>query len=295
MPLGPIDVVWIGIIPGVLAALAMAICGRWSARPTVAWTVSVACGLVAGMIAQNVRVGWTTALEKFAHPRVAIDWLPWLVLVAAAIQLLSASVPRTARRWLLLVACVFAVTVPVRLLALSVYVTDRWSRGEKFAVAAAWAALLAIEWGTLALGRLNRQDLLRCGLLVVVGLGTSLTLAASGAITLGELGGVATATLLGTAGAALAFGRLAAGPSEAAGPLAVMLGGLILIGHFYAQLSLANVALLSVSLATAAGWLPDGWLLSATWRAALRAVLAMVPVAIAAGTAIARAAADAYS
>ena len=50
-------------------------------------------------------------------------------------------------------------------------------------------------------------------------------------------------------------GNLADGPSSAAGPLAVMLGGLILLGYFY-ELTATNAALLAISLAAAAGWLP---------------------------------------
>ena len=62
--------------------------------PTAAWSASVACGLVVGMVAQNVRVGWHTALDKLLHPHAAIDWLPWLVVVAAAISFLAAYAPR---------------------------------------------------------------------------------------------------------------------------------------------------------------------------------------------------------
>jgi len=88
---------------------------------------------------------------------------------------------------------------------------------------------------------------------------------------LGELGGVAAAALLGTTGSASAFNQLADGPSSAAGPLAVMLGGLILLGYSYSRLSPANAVFLAVSLSAAAGWLPTGWPRHSGWRTALRA------------------------
>ena len=116
MPFGPTDLFWIGVVPCVAAALAMWVCSRLRVRPTAAWSASVACGLVVGMVAQNVRVGWPTALDKLLHPRVAIDWLPWLVLVAAAISALAAYAPRSWQRWLVALACVFAIAAPLRLL-----------------------------------------------------------------------------------------------------------------------------------------------------------------------------------
>jgi hypothetical protein len=72
-----------------------------------------------------------------------------------------------------------------------------------------------------------------------------------------------------------------------------MLGTLILLGYTY-DLTAANAALLAVSLAAAAGWLPFGRLDRAPWQAAIRAALALVPLAIAAAAAIRTALADTY-
>ncbi len=298
MPFGPSDLFWIGVVPSAAAALAMWVCNRLLARPTATrpaatWSLSIACGLVVGMVAQNVRVGWPTALDKLLHPRVAIDWLPWLVLVAALISVLAAYAPRSWQRWLVALACVFAIATPLRLLATNASAMSRWSLGEKLGILAFWSAAFAACWLTFALGRLNRQPLLRSGLLVVVALGISLTVAASGALTLGELGGVAAAALLGATGIAAALGKLADGPSHAAGPLAVMLGGLILLGYSYSSLAPTNAALLAISLA-AAGWLPTNWPRHSGWRAVLRTTLALVPLAIAVASAVATATADPY-
>jgi hypothetical protein len=230
MPLGPTDILWLGILPCALAALVMATAARLALRPTAAWTLSIATGLFLGLVAQNLRVSSSTAFDKLFHPRVALDWLPWLVLVAAAIQLLAVYAPRNWQRSLLALAGLFAITVPIRLLAHSVYVTARWSTPEKFAVVALWSLLFAALWTTLALGRRNGQPFLRSGLLLLVTLGIAVTLTASGAITLGEYSGVTVATLGGTSLVAWLIGTLSDGPSHAAGPLAVMLGGLILVG-----------------------------------------------------------------
>ncbi len=294
MPFGPTDVLWIGAVPAIAAAVAIWICLRLRLRPNAAWSLSIAGGLVVGMVAQNRRDGWPVAFEKFLHPRVAFDWLPWLVLIAAAIQILATYAPRTFQRYLVAIACVFAIALPLRLLAGSVYVTGRWSTPEKIGVLVIWSIFFATWWLTLALGRHNRQPLLRSVLLVITAFGIALTVTASGAITLGELGGVAAASLFGATTTAGALRQLADGPSSAAGPLAVMLGGLIFLGYFYAQLTTANAALLSLSLAVAAGWLPTTWPQKPAWQAALRAALTLVPLAIAVATAIRAALANPY-
>ena len=291
MPFGPTDVFWIGVVPCLAAALAMLVAGRL--RSTAAWSLSVASGLVGGMVAKNVRVGWQTALEKLIHPHAAIDWLPWLVLVAAGISTLAVYALRTWQRWLVALACVFALAVPFRLLASNAAAMSRWTVTEKLAILAFWSVTFAAVWLSLALGRRNRQPLVRGSLLAVVALGISVTLAASGAITLGELGGIAAATVLGATGSASVLGRISDGPSHAAGPLAVMLGSLILLGYSY-DLSATNAALLTVSLAAAGGWLPTNWPPHSGWQAAFRAALALIPLSIAAASAISTALADTY-
>jgi hypothetical protein len=286
MPFGPTDVLWIGAVPAIAAAVAIWVCLRLRLRPNAAWSLSIACGLVVGMVAQNRRDGWPVALHRLLHPRVAIDWLPWLVLIAAVIQILAAYAPRTFQRYFAAIACVFAIALPLRLLAGSVYVTARWSTPEKLGVLVIWSILFALWWLTLSLGQHNRLPLVRSVLLVITTFGIALTITASGAITLGELGGVAAASLFGATATAGTLRQLADGTSSAAGPLAVMLGSLIFLGYFYAQLTATNAALLSLSLAAAAGWLPTTWPQKPVWQAALRAVLTLVPLAIAAASAV---------
>jgi hypothetical protein len=309
MPFGPTDVFWIGVVPSAVAALVMWATCRLALRPTAAWTLSAAAGIILGIVAQNVRVGWPIALDKLFHPRVALDWLPWLVLGAAAINLLAAYTPRTFQRWLVALACVFAISVPLRLLAGSVYVTSRWTPTERLGVLAIWSLVFAFWWLTLAFGRQNPLPLVRSGLLLIVAFGISLSLAASGAITLGELGGVTAATIFAATAVSWLTGTLADGPSNAAGPLAVTLGSLIFLGYYYSQLTLPNVALLALSLAASAGYLPlpldrrsaaaedgrGGGASRQIWASiTIRAALALVPLAIAAASAVATALANPY-
>ena len=294
MPIGPSDLLWIGVLPCVTAAAAMLVCHRVRVRPTAAWAASVGCGFVVGQPGLNARVGWHTALEKLLQPREAHDWLPWAVLVAAGISVLAAYAPRSWQRGIVALACVFAFALPLRLLAGSVYVTARWSAGEKLAVLALWAALFVFEWLTLAAGRANGQPLVRCGLLVLVAIGMAVTIALSGSFNLGKLCGLAAATLLGTAGAARMVDEIHDGLSGAAGPLAVMLGGLVMLGYFYAGLTATNAALLAFAVAAAAGWLPTARLPGPWGESVLRAAVCLVPLAVALASALSTALADTY-
>ena len=293
MPFGLSDLFWIGAVPCVAAIALMLGCRRWLVRPAAAWAVCVAGGLLVGMIVQNLRAGGPAALETLLHPRTAIDWLPWLVLVAAGIQLLAAYVPRAWQRGLAVVAGVCAIAVPLCLWGSNALAMRRWSPGEKLAAVVLWSAVVAMLWLTLAQGRRNGQPLVRSLLLLVVTLGVSVTLAASGAFVLGELGGVTAAALLGAVGSAGVLREMEDGPSGAAGPLAVMLGGLILVGYAN-HLAAVNAVLLIISLAAAAGWLPTGWLRDPGGRAALRTALALTPLALAVVSAVLGAMADQY-
>jgi hypothetical protein len=154
--------------------------------------------------------------------------------------------------------------------------------------------VFAALWITISLGRRTGLPLLRGGLLVLAAIGSAATLAASGAITLGEFAGVAAAVLFGAVAVAWLTGSIAAGPGEAAGPIAVTLGSLVFIGYFYSQLTLANAVLLTISVAAAAGWLPDFWPTQQMPRAVLRFVLALFPLVVAAASAISTALANPY-
>jgi hypothetical protein len=293
MPLGPTDLFWIGLVPCALAALAMGLAVRTGLRPTAAWALAIGGTIFLGLTLQHLRVNSQTALDKLLHPRVGLDWLPWLVLVAALITALAAYAPRTWQRWLLALACVFTIATPLRLLASNAAAMSRWSAAEKLGVLACWSLLFAVLWATLALGRRNSQPLLRSTLLLVVTAGIALTLAGSGSITLGELTCVVAATILGAIAAASVVGFMRPdGPSSAAGPLAVALGGLILIGQSY-ELTTTNAVLLAFSLAASSGYLPE-WPRQQIGRAAVRVFLTLVPLAIALALALSTATPNPY-
>lgn len=228
MPLGPADFFWVGVVPCVIAALAMWLCARVGVRTTAAWAMTVGGTVFVCMAAQHLRVGSQTALDKLFHPRVGVDWLPWLVLVAAFITTLAAYAPRHWQRWLVVLAGVFALATPLRLLAANAAAMGRWSVAEKLGALSVWSLLFAAIWLTFAVGRRNGQPLLRSVLLLITACGTAITLAASGSITFFELMGIVAATLFGAIAVAWVTGRLDSGPSGAAGPLAVALLGLIL-------------------------------------------------------------------
>lgn len=293
MPLGPTDFLWIGLLPCAIASLAMWLAARASLRATAAWSLSIGGAVFLGMATQYLRIGLPTALDKLFHPRVGLEWLPWLVLVAALIATLAAYAPRPWQRWILSFACLFAIAVPLRLLASNAADMSRWSVATKLGVLAGWSLLLAATWATLALGRRNGQPLVRSGLLLVTVCGIAVTLAASGSIVFGELAGIVAATLLGAAGSARVFGRMETGPSSAAGPLSVALVGLILLGHSY-DLTTTNALLLLIAIAASSGFLPipvrkEGNEDAARWSwlaIVLRVALTLIPLAIAVGSAI---------
>jgi hypothetical protein len=161
----------------------------------------------------------------------------------------------------------------------------RWTLAQKLGVLALWSLLVAALWTTLSLGRRNGQPLLRTALLVATALGAAVTLLASHSITHGEYAGIVTAALLGALAAAWWTGRLESGPSPAAGPLAVALVGLILLGTSY-DLTATSATLLTLALATSAGWLPESWPRQQIARAALRITLTLFPLALAVGLAL---------
>jgi hypothetical protein len=293
MPLGPTDFVWIGLVPCALAAGLVWIGAAVRLRTTALWALSVGVAVFLGMAAQHLRDGSATAADKLFHPRVHTDWLPWLVLLAAMVTVLAAYTPREQRRWVGGLACLFAIAVPMRLLASNALAMARWTFVTKLAVLVGWGSLLTALWTTLALGRRNGQPLLRSSLIVVAACGTAVTLAASGSITFGEYGGIVAAALFGAVAVAWWTDRFADGPSPAAGPLAVALLGLILLGCSY-DLSPTNAALLLLSIAASAGWLPESWPTTPRWRGAARLALTLIPLTLAAASAILTSAADPY-
>jgi hypothetical protein len=303
------ELLWVGILPCGVAALVMLV-STWLGLPNrAAWAKSVGGGYVVGQIALASRVDLRTGIGILFAPREAVDWLPWLVMAAVGITVLAAYAPRHWQRWIVALAVVVAAAAPARLLAGSVYVTSRWTAIEKIGVILIWATAFALIWAWLAAGRSNGQPRVRGGLLVLVAIGMAAALTLSGSIALGELCGVMAASLTGTTGFASALVMISErrpshshadalcstdGLSGAAGAIAMALGGLLLLGYFYAELKATNVTLLLAALVAAGGRLPTVWPRGAVWRAVFRAVLCIVPLAVALGLTWAAIQADSY-
>lgn len=284
------ELLWVGIVPLSVALVAMLI-ARWIDAPRqAAWVVSLGLAIVVGQFGLDARSGMASAWTGITAPQEARDWLPCLVAIAAGLGLLAQSVPATACRWIVPVACLFAAVVPARLLAGSVYVTRQWSIAGKFAVLAIWTSWVVAVWLTLAAGGRCGQAGLRGGLLVVVAGGMAVIVTLSGSFTYGELAGVVAAVVAGAMLAEAIVARAASkatadGLSGAAGVLAVALGAILLLARYYAQLSNLNVLLLSVSVATAAGRMPTPWPRTPAARAVLRIAACLVPLSLAMATA----------
>ncbi|HEY4233554.1 MAG TPA: hypothetical protein VGM76_09010 [Lacipirellulaceae bacterium] len=285
---------WVVILPCGIAALVMLVC-KWLNLPArAAWAKSVGSGYVVGQVGLAMRAaGWQAGIGSLTAPREAGDWLPWLVMAAAGITVLAAYAPRNWQRWIVSLAAVIAVAAPARLLAGSVYVTSRWSALEKLGVIMVWSAAFAMVWTLLAAGRANGQPRVRGGLLIMFAVGLAIALAIAGSFTYGELCGVAAAAIAGAVVARVPLSRVLKhdspadadgddlGLSGAAGAIAMALGGLILLDYFYAELSGVSAALLVVALVAAGGRLPVAWPRGPTGQIACRAMLCVVPLAIA--------------
>jgi hypothetical protein len=72
-----------------------------------------------------------------------------------------------------------------------------------------------------------------------------------------------------------------AGISGAAGPLALALGGVILLAHMYAELPTLPAALLAISAATAAGRLPSDWPANSFGRIGFRVAITLLLLVLA--------------
>jgi hypothetical protein len=303
------ELLWVGVLPCCVAALAMFLC-KWLALPTRAvWAKSVGGGYIVGQLARATRVGWRAGFESLAAPREAGDWLPWLVAAAVGITVLAAYAPGRWQRSIVGLALLLSVVAPVRLLAGSVYVTSRWSALEKLAVVAIWAAALAIVWTCLALGRACGQSRLRGGLLVIVAIAMAVILTISGSLVGGERCGMVAAALAGATGyasAAWAFSRRrgtetgagkmcsSEGLSGAAGAITMSLGGLLLLGYFYAELKLTVAVLLGAALCVAGGNLPTIRPEGKLWQAVFRCGLCLALLAAAFVVALSTIQSDSY-
>ncbi|MEN0110083.1 MAG: hypothetical protein AAF805_05120 [Planctomycetota bacterium] len=246
-------------------------------------------------------------------PAVANHWLPSAVIVAAVVGVLAGRC-RVAATLAALIGVTLAVAIPVRLLWGSVYLLSEWTRGE--AIARLGALGVAIALGGWLLTRRSAgspseergaSGTVRAVLLAVTAFGLAIVLATSGSLSYARLAGVLVAAISGATlgGVGVAPLRRVGGGVEHAGPvIAASASVLLVLGAFFAEVTPTHAVLLAAAFvaagtarvgrshaeapAAAQGGSDgaaaiEGPATAPAWRGvALRAVLCIVPLAVAA-------------
>lgn len=274
------------------AILLMLACRALGMRSTVAWGVSLAGAYAAGQATMTRALGWSAALSSFVMPGESRDWLPSAAALAALITIVVEYAPKGWGRNVALGAGVLLVVgVPMRLLAGSVYVTQEWSTVEKLAHLATLAGCLGAVWWLLGSARENDAPRVRGGLLTATAIGAAIVLTKSGVAVYGQLAAVVGAAICGGAIAEWVAGRLrgALGPeneapaspgresgiSGAGGVVAMTLGLLVMLGHYFAEVRWVDAGLLGVGAVVGGGWLPAPLTRHAKAGAALRVAVCL--------------------
>jgi hypothetical protein len=260
----------------------------------------ITLGYIAAQIGLKSQVGVGVAVRSFIRPLEAADWLPFVALGAWAISLLLVRGWRPAR----FVAAAFAFAVPVRLLAEHARIAREWSRVEKLGYLSLLAAMIGFVWLLLAADDEEQPASGRLVCIIIVAAGIAVVLTLSGVLVYGQLSAALSAALTGAALACISLEFLplplgeGRGEGEsrssalrepairrlpgAAGIIACLLSGLIILGYFYAELSTTNAALLIAALAAAAAPLPKSLARHSAWlHIAARALLCITLLAMA--------------
>jgi hypothetical protein len=287
---------YVGLLPLIGSATIAFIMRRMLAPLPIVWPVAIACGFLTAQFALRSQTGISDSLHTFIEPHEAVDWLPHIVLLALGVTVVTYLAP-SGRRRLIALATAFCLAAPVRLL--SGNVANHWSIPQKFAWLALLAAVLGVVWLLLASKDGERPAILRVPLLILVAVGTAIVLTQSGVLvyglSCGALGAAITGTALaflratgfagalGATGSASALGRPSLpGTEGAAAIITFTLGSLIILGHFYAELTTTNAALLFLSLAATAAPPPTLLRSSPAWqRNTGRITCCLLPLAIA--------------
>jgi hypothetical protein len=246
-----------GLSAPLLGALALLIWAQpWRASSPVsvhlAWVFCVIDGCVVA-----TAIHWSSKGAIPLPPREATGWLILALLPAAAVVESIAAIPRVPSpvRWLLRIA--LACATPVILLW--PYVQHHWTTTQSCVwLASLSASLLALRVGLHLMTRSTSQSDRGPWLAMTMAAGaTGVTIMSSGSVSTGQL---ALTLSLGMAGA-WAASMILKVPAKLDGGLAVAataLSGLLIIGHFYAELSGINAILLGLAPLT-------GWVASLPW------------------------------
>jgi hypothetical protein len=269
-----LSVIWQGALLPLGVALAVLVACRALRAGAVGSVLALAAGLLASYFAA-LHAQWSPV------PKVALDWLPWIVAVAAAAVPALEKLPGVAARIVARSAIGLVAGALVVLPAIGSFGV------QKAALAAiAVGLLIALVWSLMARdgeGRATRPLLLA---LVAGGGGLALMLDSSQSV--GQLSGALAAAL--AACVVFSMPRLRVPFGTAATGLAVLLLGTLLANaHLYAGFPLGYVALLVAALLAAPVLSAIGDLRrkgegAPSWVAA--AVLTAIPVAVTVGLAV---------
>lgn len=284
--------IYAGVVPFVVAAMVAIVMRLMQVSPAATWAWGTASGIIVGQIATKRQLGFTAAIRHFCAPREAVDWLPIVVLLALGVSLLIIGSHGRRRRFSLLLAALLIIAVPLRLLGGNIRLDEVWNAFDKLVYATLLAGALAIVWTALASQPSGGRYTARLPLILTVALACAVVITLSGVFVYGQLCGVVAASIAGTALAAVLIksrgtdtaepAGIFSGIDGAAGVIAVGLGGLILLAHFFAELSAVNALLLLAALAATGGPLPLGSLRQPGWRQlSARTACCLVPLAVA--------------
>lgn len=261
------DILFGFIAPFVLAAVLMLIARR-------GWNWPAAAGVAAAVL-----IAFAACIERPSlKPSDSLGWI-WVIAIAAFGAGALASVRRIP--FLIFAAAAVSVAIGGTWLFLRPLIPHTWS----MPVGLAWISGIGLCIAMIGLmneppaRRGGRFSVLLC--LFFIAATSAGSLAISGSVKLGLLGGALTA---GTAGMTIAAAwRRPAGYHGLLFVFQVMLASLIMYGHFYASLSPAPAVLLLVSPMFI--FVPE-WMKQSGWRAdAIRLVAVLIPLAIAGGMA----------
>jgi hypothetical protein len=278
-----------GFVPLVGAALAALVCRLLGVAPRATWAWSVTAGVLSGQVGWKSRAGYALAARAFSRPAEAADWLPIILLLAIGISLLLIVTRPAPWKSLVVLAALFCVAVPLRLISGNVQV-EAWTAISKMFSLGLVAALFGLSWLLLAADGEERSFLGRALATAVVAAVMAIVLTQSGVLVYGIACGAVAASLGGTAVMDFLLGDSARGGQRfthsgftgAAGAITFSLGSLIVLGLFFANLSALNAVLLLVALLAAGGPLPRAMAIQPLWlQLAVRALLCSVPLAVA--------------
>lgn len=250
-----------GVLIGALVAFSLAIVTRWLPAhwlKQALFAAAVGAGYAAG---HAKSAGWPSF-----PPGDATHWLLFSALAAIVLGFCYGIGPCWGRS-----ASFVALVAGTLALLFAPKFKHGWTAGE----GALWMVALAIaamgtRWPIDAASRDRTRGLSPLWLLVATG-GTSIALAMSGSILLGQLAAVLAAVVFGLASAAV-IGT----PTEPAivPGLATLYIGLVACGYFYAELPWSSAVLLAIAPSTS--FLIRGR--ESTKHDLLRAAIAVVPV-----------------